>query len=261
MKQAFWIGAAMLGASYVKGQTLSNTHLLLNGPPQQRVLLDVGPPTVTTSAVTVRWAANGQAQWATASVVGQVLVLGSDGPPMSTIRPGTLLRFINPTGSDAGPFYWTLQYMGLEALPLLKADGLPVLPGQLRPGVVSEVVYGGEAWVLAGRSERFCPPGFTNVDPQYCIQTNDLPATMGFFPAVEACHALGARLCTWEEFYFACTHLEGQLSGTFDGWEWIDDVSNHGHTADVVGRYTCKDLSDRSPSNANVQVRCCYSLR
>lgn len=248
-----------VSASTLYGQVQLDTSVVLTGAPQERVVLNVASPTEATSAVIVTWAASGAAQWATASAQGQTLVLNTQLPAM-TIRPGTLLRFKNPVGADQGPFAWSLQYADLGALPLERPDGISPYPGQLTPGLVSEVVYTGGSWVLLGRAERQCPPGFTQVDAHYCIGTNQVPA-MPYHPAMDACAALGGRLCSWEEYYFACMHVGSQLTGMFDGWEWIDDTSNHGHTGDITGRYTCADLDDRALSNGAIQARCCYSLR
>jgi len=243
-------------AGGVAGQVRVDGAVRLTGPAEERTLSGAAEPVGTTSAVTVDWAILGSGHWAEAALQGGVLRLTTR-PTMTAYRPGMLLRFRNPAGIG-GPL--TVQCDGLGALPLVRSDGLPPYAAQLMPGAISEMMLAEGRWVLLGGVERGCPPGFVKVNGSYCIAVDDI-VNIWFYPAASQCGALGGKLCSWEEYYVGCTQVGNQLRGLFDGWEWIDDTSNHNHTGNQAGGTRCEDHRWAAFSQSTPQARCCYHLR
>ena len=76
-----------------------------------------------------------------------------------------------------------------------------------------------------------CPAGFTDVNGIFCIQTDETPGLVRWTEAVEGCRNLGARLCSYEEWYAACTApdldppLQRMVTG---GIEWLRNLVAQG---------------------------------
>lgn len=198
----------------------------------------------------------GAANMAVASGTAMTVQLALD-PPCESYRNGLLIRW-QPIAAGAGAV--RLNVDGLGNRPLYGGDGLPVGPGELAIGSMAEAVYMDTAFFLQHRARTACPDGFVAVNSSLCMQRNDTLNT-SIFDAITYCNTRGARLCTWDEYLFACTAQQGQYEGLFDSWEWMDDTSDHTHTANQVGRWACR--SQRSigavdhPNNYG-SVRCCY---
>jgi hypothetical protein len=72
-----------------------------------------------------------------------------------------------------------------------------------------------------------CPAGFTNVNDEYCIETNQQATNRSWYGAVAACTDAGAHLCSWAEWYGACRKpgLDPALLNMTNGdSEWVDEV-------------------------------------
>lgn len=216
-------------------------------------------PADATDLITLRQARSGALTWASVQGTHNALQLFLE-PAQTDLSPGLFLRFV-PALDNLGPV--TLSVDGTEALPLLMPDGAPLKRGELQAGAVAHVVLAEGAFHLMGRARGTCPPGFLQVNDDLCIQADEGPSML-IFGAMQYCNQRGARLCAWDEYVHACLSLEGTLSQMFDNWEWIDDTSDHTHTSDQVGRWTCN--SQRSvgsvdhPNNYG-NVRCCHTLR
>lgn len=213
---------------------------------------------VDTSDLLVTGAAqSGWAHWCTAVGNGTPYVLTSRSP-QAALRTGTLVRFVVPQqGGQAA----SIDLDGHGPRPLRRPDGLAPGWGQLEAGQVAEVEYRDSVFVLLNAGTEGCPAGFLAANDRLCMQV-DPNTALNFYDAAAHCLARGGSLCTWDEYYFACFTLQGQLNGLFDDWEWIDDTSDHTHTADQSGRWSCR--SQRSIGalvTETANFRCCLRKR
>lgn len=233
--------------------------VLTSGNAADRHVDGIAPATDGTSLITAGAGQSGQYHWATASGTAMALQLTST-PSCNAYTSGLELRFM-PVASSFGSV--TVNVDGLGARKVYRTDGLPVSAGQMQPGSIVSILYVDTAFFLGDRARTGCPAGFLPVNGQYCVQRNDT-ANLSIFNATKWCNDRGARLCSWGEYLHACTVQQAQMQGMFDDWEWIDDSSDHTHTAVQAGRYTC--VSERSygaiedPNNF-ARVRCCFTLK
>ncbi len=240
----------------MQAQVELNTSLELTGGDGQRGVDGLAPATSPTSVITVEASLLGGAHWAGSTVNEQTITL-TPPVPVEMYRPGALFRFSWPAQLD-GPIL--LQTTGLEALPLLRPDGLDPVPGQLRAGAVTEVVHAVDRWILLSPTERGCPTGSLPVHSGLCM--DEAPSGLLFiYGAMDHCQARGGKLCTWDEYYLGCAVLAGQLTGMFQEWEWLDETSNHTHTGDQAGRTTCRSQRSSNPVLIQGRARCCYRPR
>lgn len=239
----------------LSAQVVLDKPVMLSGAEPERRITGAAAPLSEQAAITVGHAVLGSGQWAQASTSGDTIMLATD-PPVSTINDGLLLRFAAPATMQ-GALH--LRPAGHAALPLRRPDGLRPFPGQVRAGAVCEVVRQGDTYVLLAPAARACPAGWLPVHDGLCIEQQDFSG-LNFHQAAQRCTQRGGRLCTWDEYHVACTLLQDQLIGLFDGWEWIDDTSNHTQTGDQVGDTDCFAQRSASPLNP-FQVRCCMHPR
>ncbi len=231
--------------------------VVLDGPVEQRVINGLGPPVEGTDAISVGTAASGILNWAQPSLDLDTVELTTT-PPVPSVAPGLLLRFVaNSSMQRPG---W-LAVDGGQPHPLVRTDGGAVPFGAFRPDVVAEVMFAGNAWVVLNATAATCPPNTTAVNERLCIERTSAPG-LKFYEAIARCGDLGGKLCTWDEYIGACSLAGSELTGMFDEWEWIDDTSNHTHSANQVGRLTC--MSQRSANAITLMsgdTRCCFHTR
>lgn len=237
----------------MRGQVLIDQEIRLNGAEGLRGVDSIAPPTLPTSAITVESSVLGIAHWADAVLNSNSIELVQP-IPATEYRAGMLLRFICPADLDGTLL---LRSQGLEDLPLLRADGLAPFPGQLVTGTVVEIVHAVDRWIIISPQERGCPPGTATVHEHLCMDVNST-GPMSIYAATDHCLARGGKLCTWDEYYLSCTVLDTQLENMFSSWEWLDETSNHVHTADQAGRYSCKSQRSVNPVLIQGKARCCY---
>lgn len=256
MRSSF-LPPALLFCGLVHGQVLLDGDLRFVGPDGTRHIHGLAGPVDETAAVPVSVVASGTVHWAEASLENGSLRLVLD-PVLADIGDGLLIRFLSPIAND-GPM--TITAVGTVGIALLRTDGSPLPANALRPGAVAEVLYDNGNWVLLNPATRTCPPGTIATAGPTCMDIDFVPG-MRFYQAIDHCAARGGKLCTWDEYAVGCALREAELNGLFVEWEWIDDSSNHTHTANQAGRFTCQ-----SQRSANVIVtmtgntRCCYRTR
>jgi hypothetical protein len=233
------------------------TPVTFTGPEEERAIIGLSAPVSQHAALTVEASLTGVNTWAEATINGNELTL-TPIAPISLPGNGTLLRFIAPADLQGQS---TLVCSGSQSLPLRRPDGLPPASGQIIEGAVVEVVLAGDSWVITNRAEFGCPPGTIAIGDRSCIERGDQGNTL-WFPAADRCTNLGGRLCTWDEFYIACTQYAGQLTGLLNAWEWIDDSSNHANSAVQVGFQSCTAQRWANPNNVTLgNSRCCFKPR
>jgi len=239
----------------VQAQVHLSSSLRMIGDSAQRQVEGLGSPLDVSAAVTVEGAVLGGAHWAAAILTADTLLL-SLSPTESVLRDGVVIRFKSPADLS-GPLF--IRHDQLTALPVVRADGLDPVPGQLIADGVAEVILAVDRYVLTGTVSAGCPPGSLSFNDRACMDINEV-AGLNMYEASEHCALRGGRLCTWDEYYAGCTLLGGALIGRFNNWEWIDDTANHTHTGVQAGRNTCMSQRSTQPL-LPVSTRCCYHPR
>jgi hypothetical protein len=239
----------------VSAQVTLDAPLRFTGDAQSSGIEGLAAPVVPSAAITVDYAALGASHWSQASLSADTIELVTE-PAVAAYRDGLLVRFLMPIARygrtwvrvDAGP-----------AVPLVGGDSLAPVLGELTVGALCEVVLVNGKAVLMSPHVRGCPPNSVPVNQSFCIQTNRKTA-VDHLDASQYCAERGGRLCTWDEYYAACTLTTGQLTGQFADWEWINDTSDHTHTANQMGRTSC---TSQRTSGYYLQssARCCYRMR
>jgi len=252
-----FVALLMSSALLVHCQVDIQVPLRLTGQEEQRRLDGLGAPLDGTSAVTVDGAVRDGWRWCQAQRVADTIEL-TVVPAVQIQRNGLLLRFQVP--QDLSGRLWA-RVQGGGAYPLLRSDGVNPVWGQMVTGRIAEVLFANERYTLLNLPESDCPPGTLSVNANLCIDEMSV-ANQLIYQAMDRCARRGGKLCTWDEYYAACTLLGTQLTGMFNEWEWIDDTSNHTHTADQSGRFTCTSQRSQSVLLERVgETRCCYHKR
>lgn len=227
------------------------------GPDGTRQLNGLAAPANESAAITVGVLASGTVHWAEASGTANALLLQTT-PPVQTVSDGLLLRFLSPLDNEGSV---TLAVDGAGEAALVNPDGTPLPKGALRNSSVYEVLYYSGAWHLLNASTRQCPPGTVRTVDPVCMDVTPVPG-LRFYEAIDHCAERGGKLCTWDEYAVGCALQQSALNGLFNEWEWIDDTSNHTHSANQAGRFTCQ--SQRSANVLPVMTgdtRCCFHTR
>ena len=247
----------LLLSMFAFAQVEIDGSIQFTGPSDQRGIDDLGRPTEESAAVTVEASLVGTTTWADASVSGTVVTL-TPVVPMDGYRDGALLRFLAPTDLHGAI---TLGCASLPAVPLTRPDGLPAARGQIVTGAIVEIVHANGSWILMGLSENGCPPGTAAIGERLCMERASQPNSL-WFPASDRCNDLGGRLCSWDEFYVACTQYASEFTSMLSAWEWLDDSSNHANSAVQVGMTTCTAERWANPNNVTLgRSRCCFTPR
>jgi len=254
--RSFAYSATLLISAVCHGQVTLDVPLHLTGAEVERRIDGLGPPVSETGALSVEASLLGDASWAEATANGTTISL-EPVVPLGQYRDGLLFRFRCPAALYDSLL---LNCSGLDAYPLLRPDGTRPVRGQLREGIVCEVLYANGTWVLLNAPEQGCPAGTLQVNDRLCIETTGVDQLL-FFAASERCSDMGGRLCSWGEFYWACTQFGTQLTGLLDAWEWVDDTANHSHTAVNVGFGACTAQRSVTPPINFARARCCFDPR
>ena len=251
----FTVGSLL--ALVLNAQIHVETDIRFSGDSSGGRIRGLGTPETGSAAIPVSVMASGSVHWAQASVSGNTIQLTLT-PAVQILTVGMLIRFVSPLDNAANV---QISMDGISMLPVLNSSG-EILPWRtLRQGVVAEVIYSGNGWILLDPAVRSCPTGTIRTTDFVCIDQASIPNLL-FYQAVDHCAERGGKLCSWDEYAVGCALRQDQLTGMFNEWEWIDDSSNHTHTANQVGRTTCQ-----SQRSANVltlmtgDTRCCYRLR
>lgn len=167
--------------------------------------------------------------------------------------------------ADANTGAVTLSVNGSAPIAVLKEGDKPLLAGEIGAGETVSVVHDGNAFQLvsARRMDRKpCPSGSVAVNELYCIETQERD-TLTYDVAAVACGQAGMRLCTWGQWYAACTQATTLgLQNMTGQWEWTNSAANADESVRIVGYNSCTHAgiasawgSDALPRN----YRCCYN--
>jgi len=257
MKRLFTCLGLMLVLLPLRGQVQVDRPLVFSATADSaRRITGLVQATQGDALITAGEALAGGYSWATASGTTNTILLSTE-PPVYAYRNGLTLRWM-PHRINSGAVRANVN--GLGTRRIYRPDGLPVGQGELDPGKVAEIIYWDTAFFLTGRARTDCPAGYLPVSSELCVQRNDSVLT-DIFTATVMCRQAGARICTWDEYIIFCSLLGAQLNGRFDDWEWIDDTSDHTHTGNQAGRYTCasqRAVNADTMTNNHGVVRCCY---
>lgn len=168
--------------------------------------------------------------------------------------PGTQIHLIlqntnisNPTITIAGTVY-----------PILHADSTQIRIGSLLGGTAIRAVYDGQVFRLTQTFLQPCPPNFISINDNYCIEKNERTATI-YTTALTNCSNIGAHLCSWGEWYYACSNWPALgLIGMQGNWEFIDESSDHSNTYSIVGVGGCTGFNTENLDAFNRNYRCCF---
>jgi len=163
----------------------------------------------------------------------------------------TVGMVVNIVPSQASGRAASLELNGLGPVPIVKGGSLPLENGDLAPGVPARMVYDGARFVMLSSVLRPCPEGSYAVNRSFCIERSS-SGPSGFFPAVLACGTRNARLCSLNEWAYACESGASFL-GTVQDLEWIDSAGNNPTQAKALGT----GWKDR-PSEATTDFSCTY---
>lgn len=164
--------------------------------------------------------------------------------------------------ADANSGALTLSVNGSAPVAVVKDGGLPLSPGDIGAGETVSLVHDGTAFQLvsARRMDRKpCPSGTVQVNELYCIETNERD-TLEFDDAAVVCAQQGMRLCTWGQWYAACTEATSLgLQNMTGNWEWTNSAANSDTQVRVVGSNSCTHAgSSLGWGLVSNHFRCCF---
>ena len=167
--------------------------------------------------------------------------------------------------ADANSGAITLSVNGSAPVAVLKEGNQPLQQGDIGGGETVSVVHDGNVFQLvsARRMDRKpCPTGTVGVNELFCIETQERD-TLTYDIAAVVCGQQGMRLCTWGQWYTACTQATtlGLLNMTGE-WEWTNSAANADESVRIVGNISCTHSGiasawgdDALPRN----YRCCFN--
>jgi len=185
-----------------------------------------------------------------------VTVNGTTGPP--TLGMQLMIRTPTPV-----PGAVELLVNGNGPFPLRFGPNRAVDGEDFQVSTFLSVVFDGTVFQVmngAVNERRSCPIGTVAVSDQFCIATELFPgSSQTFFNAIEACDSLGMRLCSWAEWYAACTVKDDlSISSMTTTWEWTNDSSNEDSHARWAGYQSCVGRGN-GPVAVPAKFRCCFS--
>ena len=167
--------------------------------------------------------------------------------------------YIKLLSTNSGPTFLDINNLGNKEIVnsnLVSLDSGEIVINQ----IIHLVYYSNKFVLMATNKTKECPLGFVSISDNYCIELNEKPSVITYNDAQSYCFNKGARVCTLNEWYYACKTKESSINGMFGNYEWVDDGSNHGN--DAVRIAAGSDCTNNSSSPAHFltgYIRCCYS--
>ena len=179
-------------------------------------------------------------------------------PVPAPLTAGTRL-LVKAPADNSGPVTITVNSLGTYYV--VKHGSQPLMAGDLVMGEVASLLFDGTFFQLisARRMERRpCPSGFAQVNELYCIEIAEHDSAEWRLAAL-TCGGLNARLCTWGEWYAACTKAGTLGLQNMNGnWEWTNDAGNADENVRVVGTGSCTQAGVTNGYTFARNYRCCF---
>ena len=260
---ARWVGVWCL-VTTVHGTTRAQLDIpvlisLTGATAEDRQIRGLADPMTTDAAVSAGAARATSMDYTVLN--GSASMIGSLTPPLLAYPTGLLITAMPTLTNQATA---TLDLNGLGPRLIVKNGDQALDSADLRPGIPVRLVYDGTYFQLLNRTYLTCPSGFSAVNGSYCISDQPLVAN-SFFGAITACGTLNARLCSINEWAYACRNMPGFL-GTVITAEWVDDAANNTDGAKLLGAINdgetdvlgtaCTYGGQSSPYNL-FRARCC----
>lgn len=260
MKKFLYIAFIFMACSchYVQAQVHASRQVLFSSPDSAKnTVYNLGEPVQGNSAVHARNAATNNLVFDNTATGVDTIALNLALTPDS-LKPGMLIGFRAPaTINRAVMLAYNSQYYHL-----LSDEAAALKHAQIAAGQMVYCLFDGTSFQLVNTVLPFCPTGFTQVNNRYCIETDEHPLNY-FWDAVNYCAGIDAKICTWGEWYYACTQTGLGLLNMTTNYEWVDDAGDHTQFAIAVGSGgTCTlntsiSVAGFSPANKK-NFRCCY---
>ncbi len=240
------------------GQVRVDAPVVLDGPlPADRQVIGLSDATSTDhglNARTLRDAPYSYAEVADGS--GWAVDLSPAGA--APVAGTTLL--LRSSAGNTGPVTVTVNGSGPYALS--RGPGLALRAGDIIPGAMVHMVFDGtEFQLISGRRKgpRPCPTGSVGVNDEYCIDV-DRRGTALFDTASITCGDLNGQLCSWGQWYAACTRAaEIGMQNVSGQWEWSNSAANADGSARTMGHASCTHAGIGAAfGTVKFHYRCCY---
>lgn len=249
--------ALLLAASALAQIGVDRPVELVGGTAADRQVKGLADPGSSSDALNARSFQQGTYATGTVSGGGAWSITLAPAPDALVMGMHVVLKSLD---ANTGPV--TLAVNGGASLPVLRDSGAPLEAGDVPAGAMVALTCTGNAFLLtSGRAleKRPCPPGFVAVTEGFCIEQVQRD-TVDFPEAAVICGDLNARLCTWGEWYVACTQATTLgITDMVGDWEWSNNAANGDGLVRVVGQYSCSAAAtsqgwDLLPRN----FRCCF---
>ncbi len=255
------VGILALFATPVFAQVHADRPVMLEGTdPQDRQVIGLHDGVNATDAMNARTLQRGAYRYA--EVAGGSAWQANVQPATTVVSAGLCLLL---RCADANNGAVTLTVNGSSPAAVLKDGDQPLQAGDIGAGETVNLVFDGSVYQLvsARRMDRKpCPVGSVDVNGQYCIETTERDS-LTFDLAAVACGEAGMRLCTWGQWYAACTQAGTLgLQNMTGNWEWTNSAANGDLSVRTVGSISCTHGgvgqgvgTDAVPRN----YRCCFN--
>lgn len=256
MKNAIALPLLVL-CSFAQAQLAVDKPIVLSGGAGERHIAGLPDGTAPEHALNAGTLLAGTYLYCQAS--GTNALTANTNPSFATPVAGQNL-LVAITAANTGAV--TIAVNGGSAIDVVKNGGQSLEAGDLLPGMVASLVFDGSAYQLTNArriARRDCPSGFTQVTDLYCIEPTSHD-TLYLDSASVVCGTMNARICTWGEWYFACTQQANlSLQNMGNQWEWTNSTANGVGAARVVGATSCTHSGVGPAFNTLARkFRCCY---
>lgn len=250
--------AGFLFTGLIEAQMRVDKPIVLNGATTtDRQVTGLHDATATDDALNARILQQGLYHYA--AITGTSAWQAAPQPVITQINSGLCL-LLHSANTNSGPV--TLSVNGSAPWPVVKNGSSPLDSADVAAGAEVSVVFDGATFQLisARKLERKpCPSGTVQVNALYCIEI-DQHDTVDFPTASDTCGAIGMRLCTWGEWYVACTQAtQLGLNNMTGDWEWSNSSANGDGIVRVMGQSNCSQAATTPGWNSIARnYRCCY---
>ncbi len=256
MKKIVNILVLLIAVVIANAQVHIDKSINLTGGNGKSQIWNLGSPSDTSALADVNTIIKGYAL--TATVTGGDTILATLPYNLASYSPGLEIRFV-AIANNTGRTFININNLGLKEILTNVTDTLN--SKTIINGNVISIVYDGANFQLLSRTDNGCPSGYVSVNAEYCIEIDERNFVT-YYVANRNCNNSGARLCSWEEWYYACINTGLGLNNMSGNWEWINDGTNHGDDAQRVnGTNNCTSNNSYSARGLNGYFRCCYSKK